>query len=855
MPPKKPIGGAEKLRIKSKKLLEKSGQSCKKLDEMFKNKNPVDSAVDLSTCVVESAACVQEEHNDSVTIKSSLRIESHHESLPVSSAVTDGPIIELDENQNRSQNEKILELFLQFHPKQKSRDPVLQKAFHRKDGTQRAWLTLDEHENKLFCWLCLAFSKQVNSNNRFCVGFTDRKHVHERADEHESSDNHKTCVDAYILRKNDSNVSQLLFTNKNSLRNLQVAKNRQIIERVIDVIKLIGKRGLSWRAKRNEAAHSLADLELDHGNFLEILLLLAKYDSILQDHINECVARTKAKQVTKSSSNTFSGGFVTLISKTTADRVIECIATLIQIKEVQEMKDAGIYSIQLDTSPDISGLDQCSVIGRYVTPQKILERLLCVLNCLDILKASNMVKTTLNRLKSIRNDFELVKAKAEEFIKLINDRLEAQNVNSHVETELPVKRKVRRTLLPGETTNDIVSTDPNDLFRINFQVVRLIPKTADDMAYTAHSFHNHNKTEDIPTLHQNEPALSCRKSSSRLRPRVIRKFEKPPAIKIPQKKDDTKATVYDHSMNQESKSLDDSFVEKVLCGIQSCSTGLNEGHTSDSSTLLNNTLKETNDNLPIQEKVHMASRKFHRLFTKVKENEAPPQAPNQQAHLADMAKETNTQLQQTNNPELRSESWRLSKDIWPRKQTLLENQKQSLLENQQIHSVQPVIDTTLNNTMELSSKNSVEKRVDYESDMKKCHYPPENDAGLQKDRDEDLSKSSGVQNTLQERSKSGLQPIQEQDTLRISSNHHKVSLINLNFDSAGQYKCEVSTNGPQYATNFVRANLSIIQLPKQGPEITGLSSFYAVGENVTANCSALPSVPQARLQWFINGKS
>ncbi|KAJ8678593.1 hypothetical protein QAD02_014380 [Eretmocerus hayati] len=51
---------------------------------------------------------------------------------------------------------------------------------------------------------------------------------------------------------------------------------------------------------------------------------------------------------------------------------------------------------------------------------------------LNILKASNMIKTTLNRLKSIRDDFELVKAKAEEFIKLINDRLEAQNVNSHM---------------------------------------------------------------------------------------------------------------------------------------------------------------------------------------------------------------------------------------------------------------------------------------------------------------------------------------------------------------------------------------------------------------------------------------
>ncbi|TGZ31817.1 hypothetical protein DBV15_06910, partial [Temnothorax longispinosus] len=43
-------------------------------------------------------------------------------------------------------------------------------------------------------------------------------------------------------------------------------------------------------------------------------------------------------------------------------------------------------------------------------------------------------------------------------------------------------------------------------------------------------------------------------------------------------------------------------------------------------------------------------------------------------------------------------------------------------------------------------------------------------------------------------------------------------------------------------------------LPERGPEITGLSSHYAVGENVTANCSAWPSVPKANLRWTINGE-
>lgn len=44
-------------------------------------------------------------------------------------------------------------------------------------------------------------------------------------------------------------------------------KNRQIIERVIHVIKFIGKRGLRYRGHENEAAYSLEDDCENHGNF------------------------------------------------------------------------------------------------------------------------------------------------------------------------------------------------------------------------------------------------------------------------------------------------------------------------------------------------------------------------------------------------------------------------------------------------------------------------------------------------------------------------------------------------------------------------------------------------------------
>ncbi|KAF0709714.1 Uncharacterized protein FWK35_00029572, partial [Aphis craccivora] len=53
--------------------------------------------------------------------------------------------------------------------------------------------------------------------------------------------------------------------------------NGQSAER--DSIKFIGKRGLSYiGAKNAESAYTLGDQNLDHGHFLETLLLVAKFD-------------------------------------------------------------------------------------------------------------------------------------------------------------------------------------------------------------------------------------------------------------------------------------------------------------------------------------------------------------------------------------------------------------------------------------------------------------------------------------------------------------------------------------------------------------------------------------------------
>lgn len=147
------------------------------------------------------------------------------------------------------------------------------------------------------------------------------------------------------------------------------------MERVIDVVKVIGKCGLSYRGHRHEAAHNLENIAINHGNFLELILLLSKYDVCLQEHVSDCIQKSKKQMGSKGR-----GSLVTMMSKTTAKKVIEVIRMLIQQKIAAEVRKAGMFSIQMDTTQDLTSKDQCAVVLRYVT-DAVHERLIAVIDC------------------------------------------------------------------------------------------------------------------------------------------------------------------------------------------------------------------------------------------------------------------------------------------------------------------------------------------------------------------------------------------------------------------------------------------------------------------------------------------
>ena len=72
--------------------------------------------------------------------------------------------------------------------------------------------------------------------------------------------------------------------------------------------------------------------------------------------------------------------------------------------------------------------------------------------------------------------------------------------------------------------------------------------------------------------------------------------------------------------------------------------------------------------------------------------------------------------------------------------------------------------------------------------------------------------------------------------------------------SEGEYKCQISGEGPLFATVDRTKTLRVAVVPKEGPKVTELPADFTPGSWLNLNCTAGPSIPPPILTWFFNGK-
>lgn len=94
----------------------------------------------------------------------------------------------------------------------------------------------------------------------------------------------------------------------------------------------------------------------------------------------------------------------------------------------------------------------------------------------------------------------------------------------------------------------------------------------------------------------------------------------------------------------------------------------------------------------------------------------------------------------------------------------------------------------------------------------------------------------------------------EMPAYSINNDTFRLWLHSVTLDSQGIYRCEMSTDAPDFIISNDHKTLEVYVLPSKSPRITGSRASFLIKSRVDLNCTSPKSKPVSTLQWFINDK-
>ncbi|GBP64565.1 Zinc finger MYM-type protein 1 [Eumeta japonica] len=199
------------------------------------------------------------------------------------------------------------------------------------------------HKRSVYCGPCLAFGPLENKTQFENEGFNDWKNAEHRVVMHENSARHKYSI---LSMKTRSAINGRL----DNLLQVQIDEEitywRNVLKRVVAVVKRLCSRGLAFRGKTENFG------DPHNGNYCMMLELLAEFDPFLASHIE--------RFGNQGSGNT------NYLSKTVCYEFIFLMGQKVLKQISDEIRRAKYFSLIIDSTPDIAHVDQLTLVIRYV---------------------------------------------------------------------------------------------------------------------------------------------------------------------------------------------------------------------------------------------------------------------------------------------------------------------------------------------------------------------------------------------------------------------------------------------------------------------------------------------------------
>ncbi|XP_063788817.1 uncharacterized protein LOC134944173 [Pseudophryne corroboree] len=214
------------------------------------------------------------------------------------------------------------------------------------DLMHRQWLQYSISNDSVFCFCCKLFSNYTNPPSSLSdKGSKDWKNFTAILSQLERSN-------AHLVNFQNWKELEIRLKNKKTIdeEHMRIIKQKekywqQILERLIALVRVLGMQNLAFRGT-NEKLHTAGN-----GNFLKFIEYLALFDPVMDEHIR----KIRDKET-----------YVHYLGKDIQNELIQLLSNTIKEEILKSAQVAKYFSIIIDCTPDVSHIEQMTMILRFV---------------------------------------------------------------------------------------------------------------------------------------------------------------------------------------------------------------------------------------------------------------------------------------------------------------------------------------------------------------------------------------------------------------------------------------------------------------------------------------------------------
>lgn len=163
---------------------------------------------------------------------------------------------------------------------------------------------------------------------------------------HEKSKEHLKCFKSWLDLNKSLKYERTVDAMNERLINFEKKRWKAVIERIVYVIQFLARQNLAFRGHSNKLYES------NNGNFLKLMETIAQFDNIIAEHIS---------RITHDSAR-----MPHYLGDKIQNEIISLIGEKIKANIISLLKYSKYYSIILDCTPDISHVEQITIVVRFV---------------------------------------------------------------------------------------------------------------------------------------------------------------------------------------------------------------------------------------------------------------------------------------------------------------------------------------------------------------------------------------------------------------------------------------------------------------------------------------------------------